>query len=191
MEKTWLAVGVITMSVVASGPALAQQQVRFTADANFIGQQSGCVESEVSVFVTGRSNPRAARPASQGKLEASIVQIDLCQDQVLVNARAKANLKNGALSFDGHNVTLDVTVQMVDAATRNAFGVDFDLTWVGEEEIVATTKRDIERPGKFVRFNRGVRRTLLVADASGRVSGRGQDFANGQAEDAGIASAQR
>lgn len=190
IEKKWLGAGLVVMSVVASGPVLAQE-VRFTADANFLTEQSDCLESEVRVFVSGRDNPRAAPPATQGKIEASIVQIDLCQDEMLVDARAKANLQSGTLSFDGRSVTLDATVQMVDAVTRNAVSMQFDLTWVGGEEFAATTKRDIESPGRFVRIDRGVRRTLLVAEASGRVSGGGQDFADGSAEDAGISSAMR
>ena len=190
IQKTWLAAGVVAMTLVASAPVLAQQ-VRFTADADFLSQLSDCVESEVRVFVSGLSNSRAASPASQGKIEASVVQIDLCEDTTLLDARATANLPNGALSFDGREVILNSTVQMVDAVTRNAISVQFDLTWVGGEQIVATTKRDIEAPGRFVRLDRAVMRTLLVADASGSVSSGGQNFVDGPAADAAISSAAR
>ena len=96
IQRTWLGVGVVAMSLAASGPVLAQQS-GFRADADFLSSLSECLESEVHVFVRGGTN-------GGGKIEASVVQIDHCQGETLLDARAEANLAAGAQC---DNVTLD------------------------------------------------------------------------------------
>jgi hypothetical protein len=178
IRRTWLGVGVVAISLVASGPVLAQQS-GFRADADFLSSLSDCLESEVHVFVRGGTN-------GGGKIEASVVQIDHCQGETLLDARAEANLAAGALTLNGRDVTLATTVQMVDAVTNNAISMDFDLQWVGGERIVASTGAVLDSPGRFVRADRPSRRTLLLAQASGSISSGTDDYIDGPTDEAAI-----
>lgn len=176
-ERTWLGVGLVAMSLAASSPVLAQGA--FSADADFVSNPSDCVESEVHVFVRGGAN-------GGGEIEASVVEVDDCEGQTLLDARTKTDLPSGALSWDGRSVILDAPVQMLDATTNNAISMEFALQWDGGERIVATTKRDLEAPGKVVALDRATRRTLLPAEAWGSVSSDGKSYVDGPAEDAAI-----
>ena len=176
-KRTWLGIGLVAMSFAASSPVLARGE--FSADADFVSDSSDCVESEVHVFVRGGANDR-------GKIDASVVEVDYCKGQTLLDAQAKHDLAKGALRLKGSNVILDTTVQMLDAVTHNAISVKIAVEWVGSEAIIAATKRDTESPGQVVPLDRPAKRTLLVAEASGSVSGNGKDFVNGPADNAGI-----
>jgi hypothetical protein len=185
IDKIGLGVGVVALSLVAAGPVLAQQAQRVMLEGTFVGNPSQCVESEVQVFV--RDNLRANRAASTGRLEANIFAFNFCEDRVLFSGRVRGNLRGGALVFDDQsNVSLTTAVQMVDRATRNAISMELDLTWVGGEQVVATTRSDIEERDRRVRLNRDITRVVAEAQASGTISIAGRNLFNGTTSDATI-----
>lgn len=177
-NKAWLGIGAVAVTLVASGTVLAQQRV--LAEATLV-HQDDCIDSEVEIFVQANS-------ANRGTFEVSAFEIDTCaeEDGVLLDARGRGNLAQGGFSFDGRRAVLNTTVQLRDALTRNAVSMELDLTWVGGEQVVATTRRDIQSRGRFARANRGLTRTLAEAEASGTVAVDGRGLFDGSSDDATI-----
>lgn len=176
-NKAWLGIGAVAVGLVAAGPVLAQQQ-RVLAEASLFGEPSDCVESEVEVFVQ-------VNPANRGQFEVSALEIDVCEDEVLLDARGRGNLARG-FSLEGQRAVLNTTVQLRDALTRNAVSMQLNLTWVAGDQVVATTRRDIQSRGRFARGSRDLTRTLAEATVSGTVTADGQSLFDGSSEDATI-----
>lgn len=190
-QKIWLGASCIAMMLVASAPALAEQ-VRFTADADFVSyDSSGCVSSEVAVFVRQGKTKYESKDSAKAKIEVTIYQTNDCQDQTLLEARGDAKLKDNEVSFDPRldTVKLDATIQMWDAVSKQPFAADVSLTWfaVGEP-IVANTEFDVEAPGRIEKRHRPVARTVRAAEASGTISNGKTNFVPELATDAAITS---
>ena len=176
-NKAWLGLGAVAVSLVVSGPVLAQQRVLVEAT---LEKDDSCVASEVQVFLQ-------VNPANRGTFEVSAFAVDNCpeDEEVLLDARGRGNLARG-FSFDGQRAVLNTTVQMRDALTRNAVSMELDLTWVAGDQVVATTRRDIQSRGRFARGSRNLTRTLAEAEVSGTVSADGRNLFDDTTDDATI-----
>lgn len=184
IAKAWLGVGVV-MSLMACGPALAQQAREVIAEASFFSDD-GCVESAVEVFVRD-TNLRAAPSANSVRIEVSAFVFDNCNEEILLDTREKTNLTRSALNVDEERVSLNATVPTVDQITKNALSMELALEWmVDGEPVVASTRRVIESRGRFARADRAVTRVLASAVASGRVASDGLDLVDGSTTDASI-----
>lgn len=180
-KTTWLGVGLAAIGLAVSSPVMAQGAPIFSADATFRSNPSKCVEKEVQVFVRGAANN------ARGKIKASVIEVDYCKDQTLLDAQVETILAKGALSSNGNNVTLDTTIQMLDQVTHNPVSMTCRIQWTGGEAIVATTRLDIpDAPGQIKRLNRASRKTLVIAKADGSWSSGGKNYIDGPAEDAAI-----
>jgi hypothetical protein len=188
-QRTWLGVGCVAMMLVASAPVLAQQ-VRFTADADFVSYDpSGCVSSEVFVFVRQGKTKEESKDSAKAKVAVTIFQTNDCQDRTLLEARGDAKLKDGEVRFDPQlgMAKLDASVQMVDAVSNKPFAADVSLLWVAVgEPIVANTAFDVEAPGWIEKRARPVARTVRLAEASGSISDGETNFIPEPATDAAI-----
>lgn len=167
-----LLAGFVATTLVISAPVLAQQ-VKFAADAEFYSlDRSGCISSHVLLFVrNGKTNQ--SRESAQARVQMTALRIDECQDQILLEARAMANLRNGEVSFDQQlaEVTLDATVPVRDRTSRNAFDAKVSVNWVAVDEPVALSARfEVEAPGRIERRARAVATSLRLAEASGTIA---------------------
>lgn len=180
------------VAVVLAAPApLQAQQVKFTADADFIStDSSGCITSEAFVFVrNGRTSQ--SREDARGRVEITLLQTEDCEDRTLLEARGNAQLRDGELSFDPElgSVTLDATVQMLEAVSKNPLSADVSLTWVAiEEPVTASTRFDLEAPGRVERRARPVTRVVRLAESSGSISDGRTNFTPEPSTDAAITS---
>jgi hypothetical protein len=190
-QRIWLGASCIAIMFVASAPVLGQQ-VRFTADADFLSyDRSGCVSSEVSVFVRHGKAKEESNASAQAKVAVTIIQTDDCQDQTLLEARGDAKLTNGAVSFDPQlgSVKLDARIQMQDAVGKKPFLANVSLTWLAvDEPIAASTRFDVEAPGRIKERARLVARTIREAAASGTITNGKTNFVPEPATNAAITS---
>jgi hypothetical protein len=190
-EKLLLA-GFAAATLVFSAPVLAQQ-VKFAADAEFYSlDDSGCISSHVVLFVrNGKTNE--SKESARAKVQMTALQIDECLDQVLLEARAKANLKDGEVSFDPQldEVTLDATIQVQDAASKNPFDATVSVNWVAvDEPVTLDVNFEVEAPGRIEKRARAVATNLRSAEASGTISlDGGTNLIPDPATDAAITSA--
>jgi len=172
MKQKQLLVAAFAATLVFSAPVLAQQ-VKFAADAEFYSlDDSGCVSSYIFLFVrNGRTIE--SRENARARLEMTILRTDECQNEILLEARARTNLRDGEVSFDPQlgNTNLDTTVQMVDRQSRNPINADVVVNWAAVDEPVTLDARfEVEAPGQIVRRARPVATTLRLAEAFGTIS---------------------
>lgn len=171
IQQKWLLAGFPAM-LAFSAPVLAQQ-VKFAADAEFYSlDSSGCISSYVFLFVRNGKTSES-KESAKAKVEMTVLRSDECRDEVLLQARAKANLKDGEVSFEPQlgSVTLDATIQMLDDQSKNAVTADVLVNWTAVEEPVALdTRFEIEAPGRIEKRARPVSTTLRLAEASGTLS---------------------
>ena len=156
--------------VTPSGWAEAAPTARPSAAATFTSQDaSGCVTTEVSVFVRG--NGETIGP--QTSLRLSILKVNECEDSVLLQAEGRANLRAGAFNVapDLATARLETTVRLKASPKQQNLTATVRLSWTATEEAVVAARRDEpEEPGKFIRMKAPVERTLRLAAASGTVS---------------------
>ena len=190
-QRTWLGASVVALMLVASAPVLAQT-VRFTADADFVSYDpSGCISSEVFVFLRKGKTKGESKDAAKAKVAVTIFQTNDCEDRTLLEARGNAKLKGREVSVDPQlgMVKLDARVRMLDAVSKKPFAAHLTLTWAAvDEPIVANTRFDVEAPGRIGKRARPVARTIRLAEARGRISNGETNFIPEPATDATITS---
>lgn len=193
MKKQKLLWACFTACTLLFSNSTSAQQVKFTADAEFYSvDPSGCNSSYVFIFLrNGKTNQ--SKDSAKAKLEMTISLTDECNNQILLEAQAKANLMDSEISFDpklGH-ATLDATIQMRDTQSKNAVTADALVEWAAIEETVSSeTRFEVEAPGRIERRARPVATSLRLAEATGTISlNGGTNLILDSSTDAAITSA--
>lgn len=163
-----LAMSVIPVAVsLTTVPAAAAPPGRVSATANFTSHdKSGCITSEVSVFVRRGSDNRE-------QLQLRILKADECNDRAMVNIDAEVGLPVGALRVapDLSFAALNTAVRVTDRHTRGTVTVTLRLTWKAAEKTVVARRNDEPRgQGKFIRLKQPASLSMRMANASGVVS---------------------
>lgn len=168
-----LAAGVLAISVLPAAvfftafPAAAAPPARASAAASFTSHdKSGCIASEVSVFVHRDSDHRE-------RLQLRILKADECNDHAMVNIDAEVGLPAGALRVapDLSFAALNTAVRVTDRHTRGTVTVTVRLTWKAAEKTVVARRNDEPRgQGKFIRLKQSASLSMRMANASGVVS---------------------
>lgn len=159
------------------------------ANASFRGYDaSGCVNTEVTVFVIGGSVGRQGSGRARLHLLASAV--DECRGRDVLDTEAKAELEPGAfvVSPDLGTATLTALVRAKGRSGRDA-AVTVNITWTATEPAVAADV-DVspEGPGRWSRAP--AHRILRLAGATGTVSDGVANLTSSPAFDAALSLTQ-
>jgi len=177
----------LAVLVLPAAAELAAAAGRPSAAASFASHdKTGCISSEVSVFVRKGSDNRE-------RLELRILQADECNEVALADIESTVDLPAGALRVapDLSFATLNASVRVTDRQSRREVGATIRLTWKATEKAVTALRSD--EPGglgKFIRMKQAARRTLRLANASGAVSLPGIAITLPAAESAWIGNAE-
>jgi hypothetical protein len=186
VSSTAAVLGVLVFTLLAAATHSAAAG-RPSAAASFASHdKTGCISSEVAVFVRKGSDNRE-------RLELRILQADECNDVALANVESTVNLPAGALRVapDLSFATLNTSVRVTDRQSRREVTATIRLTWKATEKAVTALRSDEPSGlGKFIRMKQAARRSLRLANASGVVSLPGINMTLPAAESAWIGNAE-
>jgi hypothetical protein len=182
------------LAMLAAGawqPAAAEfaGATRFSAAASFADEDAtGCLRTEVSVFVRGQSTAAAGqRPL----VTLSLSRVDQCRDAALVRGEAR-DVRTGAFQVSPNlaSATLSAAVPIRDPASGGVTTAQVRIVWTAAEPAISATRGDEPvGPGRFLGMKSPLQRSMRLARAAGQVSLARGDLTLTPAEDAWIALA--
>jgi hypothetical protein len=180
----------IAVALLASSVASAAPGDRPSADATFESYDpTGCISTEVAVFVRGAKVDSSGSASEQAKVHLSVTVLNECEDLALLKAEGKAKLRDGEfrVSPDLKSAALSATVSMSVYGSKDKFDATVALTWTSVEEAVSADVRTAPvEIGRFEKTTAPVRRTLRLAEALGTISDGTDNFTPETSTDASI-----
>jgi hypothetical protein len=182
-----LAAALLPASVASAAP-----RDRPSADAAFESYDpTGCVNTEVAVFVRGAKADSSGSASEQAKVHLAVTVLNECEDIALLKAEGKAKLKDGEfrVSPDLKSAALNATITMsvFGSKDKEKFDATVALTWTSVEGAISADVSTVpEELGRFEKTSAPVRRTLRLAEASGTISNGTDNFTPETSTDASI-----
>lgn len=171
-------------SLAVPGAGHAAPAARESAQASFVSQdRTGCVMTEVSVFVRGA-------PSDRARLRLSVLQVDECRDVALLNIQKRATLDSGAFRMAPElgGASLRASIPVRDRQSRQRFTADIRVTWQATEPAIsAAGAEELLEPGRFQAMRRPAERTLRMSEASATIRTGSETLRLGSTEDAWLA----
>jgi hypothetical protein len=173
---------------------------------------SGCVTTEVSIAAhsgglsvnksldekPADNNPtkhlvkKLGNITGEGQLSVDILQINVCQEKVILHANGIKLLGTKrlqiALAQRTGTGTLKFPIKVTDSISGKSFDADINLTWIGNGDPPVTVKRAryFNTFGQLVAAARPFKQTFQSAQASGSVSINGENFTPELSQDASL-----
>jgi hypothetical protein len=180
-----LATALLPASIASAAPG-----DRPSADARFESyDQSGCVNTDVAVFVRGATVASSGSAADLAKVHLVISVLNECEDVAVLKAEGRANLRSGEFQLGPalRSAELNATIPMSVRGSKEKFDADVALTWVAVEAAIATDARAVPTEvGRFERARTPVRRSIRLSKASGTISDGIENFTPEPSSDASI-----